>query len=89
MNIDMRRLSRLPLLPVISCTIDSAFRYVMVARKINNIDPPLHRSSPFIGGQRCQPIQMGHSLHIRGCGGGGDILDTIIMSMAQTHKTEL
>jgi hypothetical protein len=35
---------------------------------------PLPRSSPFTGGQRWQPIQMGHSLHIRakwlGEGGG-------------------
>jgi hypothetical protein len=30
---------------------------------------PLHRSSPFKGGQRWEPIQMGHSLHIRGSGG--------------------
>jgi hypothetical protein len=32
---------------------------------------PLTHSSSFIGGQRWQPIQMGHSLHIRGRIGGG------------------
>jgi hypothetical protein len=39
---------------------------------------PLPRSSPFIGGQCLQPIQMGHSLHIRGRGGSG--LDNLLMS---------
>jgi hypothetical protein len=42
---------------------------------------PLYRSTPFIGGQRCQPFQMGHSLYIRGSGGGGRSIDTILMSM--------
>jgi hypothetical protein len=48
-------------------------------------DPP-SRSSFFIGGQRWQPIQMGHSLHIRGRGEGG--LDNLLMSMVLTLKHE-
>jgi hypothetical protein len=43
----------------------------------------LHRSSSFLGGQRWQPIQIVHSLHIRGKGLGGG-LDTILMSMIST-----
>jgi hypothetical protein len=44
---------------------------------------PLHRSSPYIGGQRWQPSQMGHSLHIRrsGWGGGGGGIYTFLISM--------
>jgi hypothetical protein len=42
---------------------------------------PSHSSS-FLGGQRWQPIKMGHSLQIRGRGGGG--LDNILMSMITT-----
>jgi hypothetical protein len=47
----IRRLSRPPLLPVISCTIDCALLYIMVARNRNTIWTPLHSSSSFIGGR--------------------------------------
>jgi hypothetical protein len=42
LTIDMRRLSRTPppLLPVVSCTINSALLYIMVARNRNTIWPP-------------------------------------------------
>jgi hypothetical protein len=40
---------------------------------------PLPHSSSFLWGQRWQPIQMGHSLHMRGRDEGG--LDTNRMSM--------
>jgi hypothetical protein len=46
---------------------------------------PLNRSSPFIGGRNCQPIQIEHRLHIRGSGGGRGGLDTLLMSMGATN----
>jgi hypothetical protein len=67
LTIDMRRLSRLPpppLLPVISCSIDSALLYIMVAGNRNAIWPP----PPQLSHHRraaLSTIQMGHSLHIR------------------------
>jgi hypothetical protein len=48
---------------------------------------PLPRSSSFLGGQRWQPIQTGHSLHIKGKGGGRSRYYSILMSMFLTSKT--
>jgi hypothetical protein len=46
---------------VTSCIVDSAAIYIMV---VKFAPPPLHRSSPFIGGLRCQAIQMEHGPYI-------------------------
>jgi hypothetical protein len=48
---------------VTSCIVDSAAIYIMVVKFRNTISP-LHRSSPFIRGLRCQAIQMEHGLYI-------------------------
>jgi hypothetical protein len=55
----MSRLSLQSLLPVMLCIVDSAAIYIMVVKFINTISP-LHRSSPFIGGLRCQAILTEH-----------------------------
>jgi hypothetical protein len=79
----MRRLSRPPPRPFylwfhIQKTAPS---FILWWPETEILFDPLRHSSPFIGLQRCKPIQMGHSLHIRGSGGGGGGLDTILMSM--------
>jgi hypothetical protein len=56
--------------------VDSAAIYIMVVKFRNTIWPP----SP-----HWQPIQMGHSLHIRERG-GGDGLDNLLMSMCRAEK---
>jgi hypothetical protein len=79
----MRRLSRPPPRPFylwfhIQKTAPS---FILWWPETEILFDPLRHSSPFIGLQRFKPIQMGHSLHIRGSGGGGGGLDTILMSM--------
>jgi hypothetical protein len=70
------------LLPVTSCIVDTAPPFILWGIKfINTILPPPPPFSLHIGGQRWQPIQMGHRLHIRG--GGGGCLDNLLMSMWQ------
>jgi hypothetical protein len=86
LRIDIRRLFRPP--PTTS-TCDFMYNRQRPpinygGQKQNYYLTPLYRSSPFIGEQRWQPIQLGHSLHIRGCGGG--VLDTILMSLVLRRK---
>jgi hypothetical protein len=38
--------------------------YIMVVKFINTIFAPLHRSSPFLRGLRCQAIQTEHGSYI-------------------------
>jgi hypothetical protein len=82
-NIDIRRLSRPPpppLLPVISCIIDSALLYIMVARHRNTIWPPplqlsIHRRAALL--TNSNGTQSAH----KGKRGGRTTVDTILMSM--------
>jgi hypothetical protein len=46
---------------IMYCIVDSAAIYIMVVIFRNNICSPSHRSSPFLGGLRCQSIQTEHS----------------------------
>jgi hypothetical protein len=55
----MTRLS----LPVTSCIVDSA-PLILWWSNLEILSAPLHRSSPFIGGLRCQAIQTEHGLYI-------------------------
>jgi hypothetical protein len=64
---------------------DSTAIYIMVVKIWNRIWPP-PRSPSFLGGQRWQPIQMEHNLHIGGKVGGG--LDTILMGSIGVHGFE-
>jgi hypothetical protein len=61
-------------LPMTSCIVDSAAIYMFMVVKIWNTIWPL---PPL----RWQPLQMGHSLHIKGRGGGD--LDNLLMSMGE------
>jgi hypothetical protein len=47
---------------------------------------PFHRRFFFTGGQRCIPFLIGHSLHIKGRGGGG--LDGITLSMGKARHAD-
>jgi hypothetical protein len=84
-TIDMRRLSRPPPAPsVISCTIDSALLYIMVARNRNTIWPPppqhsLRRRAALTTNSNV--TQSAHKGKRRGRGG----LDTILMYTIPTH----
>jgi hypothetical protein len=54
---------------VTPCIVDSASIYIMVVKFRNTtiteiLFVPLHRSSPFIGGLRCQAIQTEHGPYI-------------------------
>jgi hypothetical protein len=61
----MSRLSIQVFLPVSSCIVESAAIYIMVVKFRNTVlIAPLHLSSPFIGGLRCQAIQTEHGPYI-------------------------
>jgi hypothetical protein len=45
---------------VTSCIVDTAPPFILKWSNLEILFDPLHRSSPFIGGLRCQAIQMEH-----------------------------
>jgi hypothetical protein len=67
------------LLPVPTCTIDSALIYTMVVKILNTIWPPPPQIS-LLGGQRWEPVLLAHSLRIKGRA-GEDSLHNLRMSM--------
>jgi hypothetical protein len=47
-----------------SCIVDTAPPFILWWSNLEILFAPLHRSSPFIGGLRCQSIQTEHGLYI-------------------------